>query len=214
MWLLKPCTSSLHTTQVTADEVRHPLALTVQQAALLTSEVTPYWEIFGWVPSGHHSSLLSTIRALHGNSGQLLSTRHQFKLNETDKVLQFEFREPSGKEKTEPTDTSVASNCTDYHNYLTLVTLRSFKDGIRRNMRFWDPSFHTEDTWGTHMQLLQKGQTRAWKPQKIESVHSEQNQYFNVSVPAFFCIITILKPVRVEKILVNNVIFIFLILCQ
>lgn len=118
-------------------------------------------------PGGHHSSLLSTIRALHGNSGQFLSTRHKLKLNETDKVLLFKFREPSGKEKTEPTDTSVASNCTDYHNYLTLVTLRSFKDGIIRNMRFWDPSFH-EDNWGTQMQLLQKVQTRAWKQkQKI-----------------------------------------------
>ncbi len=41
---------------------------------------------------------------------------------------------------------------------------------------------------------------------KSQSVHSEQKRYFNVSVPAFFCIITVLKPVRVEIITVNNVI--------
>ncbi len=44
------------------------------------------------------------------------------------------------------------------------------------------------------------------KKKKSKSVHSEQNRYFNVSVPAFLCIITVPKPVRVEKITVNNVI--------
>lgn len=79
-------------------------------------------------PNGHHSSFLSIIRVTHGNSKQSLSTRHQFKLNETDKVMRFEFGEPY--------DTSVASNCTDYHNYILHVTLKSFKDGIWRNMIF------------------------------------------------------------------------------
>ncbi len=30
---------------------------------------------------------------------------------------------------------------------------------------FWDPSFHTEDNWGTHMQLLQKVQTLTDAPE-------------------------------------------------
>ncbi len=45
------------------------------------------------------------------------------------------------------------------------------------------------------------------KTKKSQSVHSEQNLYFNVSVPAFLCIITVPEPVWVEKITVNNVIF-------
>ncbi len=31
---------------------------------------------------------------------------------------------------------------------------------------FWDPSFHTEDIWGTHMQLLQKVQTLTDAPEE------------------------------------------------
>ncbi len=38
--------------------------------------------------------------------------------------------------------------------------------------------------------------------QKSPSVHSEQNRYFNVSVPVFLCIIIVTKPVRLEKITV------------
>ncbi len=30
---------------------------------------------------------------------------------------------------------------------------------------FWDPSFHTEDNWGIHMQLLQKIQTLTDAPE-------------------------------------------------
>ncbi len=30
---------------------------------------------------------------------------------------------------------------------------------------FWDPSFHTDDNWGTHMQLLQKIQTLTDDPE-------------------------------------------------
>ncbi len=30
---------------------------------------------------------------------------------------------------------------------------------------FWDPSFHTEDNWGTHMLLLQKIQTLTDAPE-------------------------------------------------
>ncbi len=36
---------------------------------------------------------------------------------------------------------------------------------------FWDPSFHTEDNWGTHMQLLQKIQTLTDTPEG-KNIHS------------------------------------------
>ncbi len=35
---------------------------------------------------------------------------------------------------------------------------------------FWDPSFHTEDNWGTRVQLLQKIQTLTDAPEG-EAMH-------------------------------------------
>ncbi len=49
-------------------------------------------------------------------------------------------------------------------------------------------------------------QGRAWKPKKMQSVHSEQNRYFNVSVPA---VPHVLLSFRNRLIPVNNVIFLF-----
>ncbi len=36
---------------------------------------------------------------------------------------------------------------------------------------FWDPSFHTEDNWGTHMQLLQNIQTLTDAPEGKKNMH-------------------------------------------
>ncbi len=47
---------------------------------------------------------------------------------------------------------------------------------------FWDPSFYTEDNWGTHLQLLQKIQTLTDAPEGKTSIKSrgvntfEQNE--------------------------------------
>ncbi len=38
---------------------------------------------------------------------------------------------------------------------------------------FWDPSFHTEDNWGTHMQLLQKIQTLTDAPEGKACIKSQ-----------------------------------------
>ncbi len=34
---------------------------------------------------------------------------------------------------------------------------------------FWDPSFHTKDNWGTHLQLLQKIQTLTDAPEALNA---------------------------------------------
>ncbi len=38
---------------------------------------------------------------------------------------------------------------------------------------FWDPSFHSEDNWGTHMQLLQKIQTLTDAPEEKGLIKSQ-----------------------------------------
>ncbi len=41
-------------------------------------------------------------------------------------------------------------------NYLVFQHFCVFKSFPTMTVWFWDSSFHTEDNWGTHMQLLQK----------------------------------------------------------
>ncbi len=49
---------------------------------------------------------------------------------------------------------------------------------------FWDPSFHTEENWGTHMQLLQKIQTLTdapeGKPHLILSFGKHETIYWSL----------------------------------
>ncbi len=40
-----------------------------------------------------------------------------------------------------------------------------FEPFLTMTVWFWDPSFHTEDNWETHMQLLQKIQTLTDAPE-------------------------------------------------
>ncbi len=44
------------------------------------------------------------------------------------------------------------------------------------NVWFWDPYFHTEDNWGTHMQVIQKIHTLTDAPEE------KFNMYMHVFV--------------------------------
>ncbi len=69
---------------------------------------------------------------------------------------------------------------------------------------FWDPSFHTEDNWGTHLQLLQKIQTLTDAPEGKTCIKSqgvktfEQNEdvYIFLVLPEYHIVSFSILPFR------------------
>ncbi len=68
-------------------------------------------------------------------------------LSWTVKLPAFLQKNPSG-----PTNSLVFQHFCEFEPFPTVTVW------------FWDPSFHTEDNWGTRMQLLQKVQTLTYAP--------------------------------------------------
>ncbi len=57
-------------------------------------------------------------------------------------------------------------------NSLVFQHFCEFEPFTTMTVWFWDPSFHTEDNWGTHVQLLQKVQTLTDAPEG-KTMHQE-----------------------------------------
>ncbi len=56
-------------------------------------------------------------------------------------------------------------------NYLVFQHFCLFEPFPKMTVWFWDPSFHTDDNWGAHVQLLQKMKSLTDAPEGKKNMH-------------------------------------------
>ncbi len=73
-------------------------------------------------------------------------------------------------------------------NYLVFQHFCAFEPFPTMTLWFWDPSFHTEDNWRTHLQLLQKIQTLTDAPEEEKKCIKSQGFRMKMCIFSMFCL--------------------------